>query len=86
LVEVKNDVISDKRSEGGWRKLHNDELHNLYSSLNIVTIISKKTRWAEHVKYMRGKRNVHEILLVNPKEPKGMGGRVIIKFILDKQK
>jgi hypothetical protein len=39
----KNDVISERGSEGGWRKLHNDELHNLYSSLKTVTIISEKT-------------------------------------------
>jgi hypothetical protein len=36
LVDVKNYVISERGSEGGWRKLYNDELHNLYSSLNIV--------------------------------------------------
>jgi hypothetical protein len=52
----KNDVISERGSEGGWRKLHNDELHNLYSSLNTVTIISEKTRWVEHVKYTRERK------------------------------
>jgi hypothetical protein len=40
----------------------------LYSSLNIFAIISKRTRWADHVKYVRGKRNVHEILAVNPEK------------------
>jgi hypothetical protein len=35
---------------GGWRKLHNEELHNLYSSPNIITIIkSRRMRWAGHV-------------------------------------
>jgi hypothetical protein len=35
---------------GGWRKLHNEELHDLYSSLSIVRIINqRKTRWAGHL-------------------------------------
>jgi hypothetical protein len=39
--------------EGSWRKLHNDELHSLYSSLNIVRVIkSRRMRWAGHVACM----------------------------------
>jgi hypothetical protein len=39
--------------DGSWRKLHNDELHNLYSSSNIVRAIkSRRMRWAEHVACM----------------------------------
>jgi hypothetical protein len=38
------------RVTGGWRKLHNDELHNLYSSPRIIRIIkSRRMRWARHV-------------------------------------
>jgi hypothetical protein len=38
---------------GEWRKLHNDELYNLCSSLNIIRQIkSRRTRWAEHVARM----------------------------------
>jgi hypothetical protein len=41
---------------GGWRKLHNEELHNLYSSTSIIRIIkSRRMRWAGHVAQM-GKR------------------------------
>jgi hypothetical protein len=44
-------IFGPKREEGGsWRKLHNDELHSLYSSLNIVRVIkARRMRWAEHV-------------------------------------
>jgi hypothetical protein len=35
---------------GGWRKLHNEKLHNLYSAPNIVTVIKiRRMRWARHV-------------------------------------
>jgi hypothetical protein len=51
-------IFGPKREEdGSWRKLHNDELHNLYSSPNIVRVIkSRKMRWAGHVARMRGER------------------------------
>jgi hypothetical protein len=35
---------------GGWRKLHREELHNLYSSPSIIIMMnSRRVRWAEHV-------------------------------------
>jgi hypothetical protein len=40
----------EKEEDGWWRKLHDDELHSLYSSPNIVRVIkSRKMRWAGHV-------------------------------------
>jgi hypothetical protein len=47
-------ISGPKREEdGSWRKLHNDELHNLYSSPNIVRVIkSRMMRWAGHVARM----------------------------------
>jgi hypothetical protein len=48
-------IFGPKRDEvtGGWRKLHNEELHNLYSSPSIIrTIKSMGMRWAWHVAYM----------------------------------
>jgi hypothetical protein len=45
---------------GGWRKLHNEELHNLYSSPSIIRIMkSRRIRWARHVARIREKRNVY---------------------------
>jgi hypothetical protein len=44
---------------GGWRKLHNEELHNLYFSGSIIrTIKSRRTRWAGHVARM-GRGGMH---------------------------
>jgi hypothetical protein len=44
---------------GDWRKLLNEELHNLYSSSNIIRMIkSRRLRWAEHVARM-GRRGIH---------------------------
>jgi hypothetical protein len=45
---------------GGWRKLHNKVLNNLYSSPNIIRI-SKSRRWVGHVARMVEKRNVYVI-------------------------
>jgi hypothetical protein len=42
-----------KEEDGSWRKLHNDELHNLFSSPNIVKLIkSRRMRWVGHVACM----------------------------------
>jgi hypothetical protein len=52
---------------GGWRKLRNEELHDLYSSPNIFRIIkSRSMRWAGHVSRMGEKRNVYRLLVGKP--------------------
>jgi hypothetical protein len=59
---------------GDWRKLHNEELHNLYSSLSIIRMIkSRRMRWARHVARMGEKRNAYRILVGKPhgKRPQG---------------
>jgi hypothetical protein len=50
--KVLRSICRPKRDEvtGGWRKLHNEELHDLYSSPSIIRIIkSRRLRWAGHV-------------------------------------
>jgi hypothetical protein len=58
----------------GWRKLHNEELHNLYSSLSIIRIIkSRRMRWAGHVARMGKKRNVYGLLVGKPEGKRPLG-------------
>jgi hypothetical protein len=61
-----------RRIFGSWRKLHNDELHNLYSSPNIVKVIkSRRMRWAGHVACMGERRGVHRVLIGRSEETTG---------------
>jgi hypothetical protein len=59
-------IFGPKRVEvtGQWRKLHNEELHNLYSSPDIIRQVkSRKMRWAGHVARMGEDRNVFRVLM-----------------------
>jgi hypothetical protein len=58
-------IFGPKRYEvtGGWRKLHNEELHNLYSSPSIIRMIkSRWMRWAGYVARMKENRKEYRIL------------------------
>jgi hypothetical protein len=58
----------------GWRKLHSDELHNLYSSPSIIRIIkSRRMRWVGHVARMGVKRNVYRFLVGKPEGKRPLG-------------
>jgi hypothetical protein len=59
-------IFGPKRDEvtGGWGKLHNEELHNLYSSPSILK--SRRIKWAEHLERMGEKRNAYRILVGKP--------------------
>jgi hypothetical protein len=65
-----------KRDEGerGWRILHNEELHNLYSSPNIIKMIKTRTiRWADHVVRMGANINAYMILVGKPEGNRPLG-------------
>jgi hypothetical protein len=60
--------------DGSWRKLHNDELHNLYSSPNIVRVIkSRRMRWEGHVARMGEGRGVYRVFVERPEGKRPLG-------------
>ncbi|KAJ4445571.1 hypothetical protein ANN_12252 [Periplaneta americana] len=72
---------------GEWRKLHNTELHALYSSPDIIrNIKSRRLRWAGHVARMGESRNAYRVLVGRPEGKRPLGGRdvdgkIILKWI-----
>jgi hypothetical protein len=69
-------VFGPKRDEvtGEWRKLHNKELHDLYSLPNIVRVVkSRRMRWAGHMACMGEGRGVHRILVGKPEGKRPLG-------------
>jgi hypothetical protein len=62
-------IFGPKRDEvtGKWRKLHNEELRDLYSSPSMIIIIKpRRMRWAGHVTRMGEKRNAYRLLVGKP--------------------
>jgi hypothetical protein len=85
-------IFRPKRDEvtGGWRKLHNEELRNLYSSPSIIRMMmSRSTRWAGHVARM-WRTGIHvEYCWESQKErdhyeDQDVGGCIILKWILER--
>jgi hypothetical protein len=81
----------EREEEGSWSKLSNDELHNLYSSVNIVRVIkSRRVRWAGHVARVVEGRRVYWVLVWRP-EVRGLwkdlniGGRIKLSWNLERK-
>ena len=85
-------VFGPKRDEvtGEWRKLHNEELRDLYSLPNIVRVVKqRRMRWAGHVARMGEGRGVHRVLVGNLRERAHWGdpdvdGRIILRWLFGK--
>jgi hypothetical protein len=71
-------ILGPKRDEvtGEWRKLHNDGLHNLYTSPNIIRQIkSRRMKWAEHVASMGEESKMYKILMGKPQGKRSLRRR-----------
>jgi len=69
-------IFGPRRDEvtGEWRRLHNEELKDLYSSPNFVRVIkSRRMRWAEHVARMGEERGVYRVLVGKPEGKRPLG-------------
>jgi len=68
-------IFGPKREEvtGKWRKLHNEELNDLYSPNIMQVIKSRRMRWAGHVAYMGEGRDVHRVLVGKPEGRRPLG-------------
>jgi hypothetical protein len=82
-------IFGPKREEDrSWRKLHNDELHSLYNSPNIVRVVkSRRMRWARHVARMGEGRDVKGFWLGDPNArchwaDLGVRGRITLRWTL----
>ena len=69
-------IFGPRRDEvtGEWRRLHNEELNDLYTSLNIARVIkSKRMRWAGHVAHMDEERSLYRVLVGKPEGRRPLG-------------
>jgi hypothetical protein len=77
-LRVLKRILGPKKDEvmGDWRKLHNEKLHKLYSSSNIIRMFkSRRMRCAGHVVRMEEKRNAYRILVTKSEGKRPLGRR-----------
>ena len=68
-------IFGLKRDEamGGWRKLHNEDLNDLYSSASIVQVIKSRMRWPGHLARMGESRGLYRVLVGKSEGKKPLG-------------
>jgi hypothetical protein len=79
-------IFGPKREKvtGGWRKLHNEVPHSLYSSKSIIRMIKlRRMRWARHVARIGAKRNAYRIFMGKPNGRRSLGDQDI-SFVIFK--
>jgi hypothetical protein len=94
LLNSEENILTElKRQEvaGGWRRLHNEELHNLYTSPDVIRVIkSRRMRWTRHVVRTVEMRNMYKVLVKKSERKKplrrtGRRWKDNIKWILEKK-
>jgi hypothetical protein len=90
-IRLPGTVFGPKGEEvvGGWRRLHNEELQNLYASPYSMVIILRRIRWKGYVARIGDARSACKILIgklrgKRPLEDLGVDGRIILEKILEK--
>jgi hypothetical protein len=68
-------IFGPKRDEvtGEWRKLHNEELHDLYSSPSVIRIIKARMKWVGNAARMGEKRNAYRLFVGKPEGGRPLG-------------
>jgi hypothetical protein len=76
IIIMRRRIFGPKRDEvtGEWRRLHNEELYDLYSSPNIFRVIkSRRLRWARHVARIGESRSAYRVLVGKREERRPLG-------------
>jgi hypothetical protein len=85
-------IFGPQREEvaGGWRRLHNEELHNLYASPNIITMSkSRMMRWAGSAARIAQMKNIYNSLIGKSEGRRPFGrssvdGKILLEWIFNK--